>query len=410
MIGGLGKGNCEDSSGPTGSGGAGTFGGAATPATPHVRALYVHIPFCLAKCRYCDFYSRTMDPGSAGEYPTAAIKELFLRGACLDRPVASAFVGGGTPTVLGADLLDRLLAAIVPLAGEDTEFSVEANPGTLDGLVVEVLAARGVNRVNLGVQSFDDSELRMLGRIHDAAVARAAVAMLRQAGLANVGIDLIYGIPGQTMASWRRSISEAVGLGIEHLSCYALSFEEHTPLWEDLRSGRVAQMDETLQRDCYYAAIEAAAAAGLRHYEISNFARPGRECRHNVSYWRNEPYLGIGPGAASYVAGERRTNSPDLRAYADSLAAGKPPPATSERLIGRALMAETLMLGLRMIDGVSRAEFAQRFGPDPVDAFPRAFDRYARHGAVVITPDAVHIAREALFVADTILADILAEA
>lgn len=414
-------------------------------------ALYVHVPFCRAKCRYCDFYSLVAAPGLAGKFIIAASAELAARMGELVQPASTVFFGGGTPTVLGAAMLGRLLAIVRPFIDDSTEFSVEANPGTVDSAIADTLTAAGVNRVNLGVQSFIASELATLGRIHSAAEAIGAVATMRRAGAANLGLDLIYGVPGQTLQTWKTSVRQALELSPDHLSCYALSFEHGTPLWQDLQDGRASEMDDSLQKDCYFAAIELAAAAGLEHYEISNFAKKqfqiancklqieqqrhdqqapprqcgdtptdgyiqplahagGFRCRHNLTYWHNEPYLGIGPGAASFVGGVRRTNLPDLDAYISAASTGCLPPANQEHLTGRPAMAETLMLGLRLIEGVSRATFLARFGQDPVDAFPRTFSRYQALSAVEVTTERIRLSQSALFVADTILADLIAEA
>lgn len=373
-------------------------------------ALYLHVPFCLAKCRYCDFYSVPLRPAEAESYLLAAASELSLTAHELSDKCLTIFAGGGTPTAMGPDLLRRLLGMVQPWRSGQTEFSVEANPGALDEAVADVLLEAGVNRVNLGVQSLHDDELRLLGRIHDAAAAGAAVQLLQRRGFDNVGLDLIYAIPGQTLDAWMESVRAALGMGISHLSCYALSFEERTPLGEDLRAGRVAEADELLQQDMYYAAIDLAAGAGLEHYEISNFARPGRRCRHNLVYWRNQSYLGIGPGAASFVGGCRRTNVADLAAYTDAADHGRLPPAQQESITGRLSAAETLMLGLRLMEGVDRREFACRHGFDAVEGFPESFARHQQAGMVHVESSRIRLAREALFVADTVLADIVDEA
>ena len=373
-------------------------------------ALYVHVPFCRAKCRYCDFYSLPLDPAAANAYVDAVRRELAARGACLHLPLASVFVGGGTPSVLGENLLRELLADIRSLIDGMTEFSVEVNPGTVDEAVAAALVDCGTNRVNVGAQSFEAAELAVLGRIHTPGQTRAAVEVLRAAGIQNLGLDLIYGIPGQTPATWRSSLGQAMDLLPDHMSCYALSFEDDTPLKRDLVAGRVAEMEEPVQRDCYYVAVAAAVAGGLEHYEISNFARQGRRCRHNLTYWHNEAYLGVGPGATSYLDGWRTTTVSDLGAYTEELARGGPPASAGEHLTGRREMAETLMLGLRLTQGVDRAAFAGRFGLDPVVAFPRATARYAELGALLVEPSRIRISPDALFVADTVLADIVAEA
>ncbi|MHC4981934.1 MAG: radical SAM family heme chaperone HemW [Planctomycetota bacterium] len=379
-------------------------------SAPSGGALYIHVPFCVRKCRYCNFYSIPVSEGPAESYLKAAEAELRAWADSLVLPLRSVFVGGGTPTALGSELLRALLSLVSELIDAATEFTVEANPGMLDGRIGHALAAQGVNRVKLGVQSFNAKELKVLGRLHSPGQVAQAAALLRKVGITNLGMDLIYGIPGQTAASWSFSLRQALQLAPAHLSCYALSFEPGTPLQADLRAGRVAEMSDSRQKACYQAAMEAAAAAGMEHYEISNFARPALRCLHNLTYWRNEPYLGIGPAAASYVAGVRRKNLPDLEEYTTALLNGHLPPATTEELTGRAGMAETLMLGLRLIEGIDRNDFRRRFGEDPVEAFPRSIGRYAEIGALIVSTSRVRLAKEHLFVADAILADIIGEA
>ncbi len=379
------------------------------PASDACRALYVHVPFCPAKCRYCDFYSLPAAEHAARGYVDAALTELRRRRGDLTVPLESVFVGGGTPTALPPGQLARLLEALAPLIDASTEVSVEANPGTVDRTVAALLADRGVTRVNIGVQSFDASELALLGRVHDADGAGRAVADLRAVGITNLGMDLIYGIPGQTLSTWRSSVAAATALAPEHLSCYALSFEAGTPLARDLAAGRLAAMDEAEQEACYRHAIAAAGSAGLEHYEIANFARPGRRCRHNLTYWRNRPYVGLGPAAASYVGGVRRTTIADLWAWQEALARGAEPPGTSERLTGRAAMAETVMLALRLGEGVNRRAFARRYGLDVLDAFAGSLAGHVEAGRVEIDPARVRLASAWLFLADSVLADVVTD-
>jgi len=379
-------------------------------SSPGARALYIHVPLCRAKCRYCDFYSLPAHEDRLDPYLRAATTELAARQGNLVRPLTSAYVGGGTPTVLGPDALARLLEAVAPYLDAHTEFSVEANPDSVTPTIARVLADAGVNRVTLGVQSFQPELLAFLGRIHTAAQAARAVAILREAGIANIGIDLIYGIPGQRPGGWESTLDRALALGASHLSCYALSFEPGTELHDDLRDGKVAPMDEQAQRDLYDQAVDAAAREGMEHYEISNFALPGHRSRHNLTYWLNEPYLGIGPAAASYVGGARTTASADLDTYLAAPADYDKRCASREHLTGRAEMAETVMLALRLTQGLDRKAFVARFGRDAVDVFAQPIARYVRQGALIATDAHIRLARSAYFVSDTILADIIADA
>lgn len=381
----------------------------SVPRAGQAAALYVHVPFCRRKCSYCDFYSLPMGAGQGGGYLEALACELRRYEGTLVRPCGSIFVGGGTPTVLPTNVLARLLALLKPFAGPGTEFTVEANPGTVAPATAQTLAAGGVNRVSLGVQSFVPEELAVLGRIHSPAQAARAVALLRAAGISNLSVDLIYGTPGQTLESWGRSLERALGLGAEHLSCYCLTLERSTPLWRRCRAGQVCEMDEDLQRDCYEAAIARAARAGLRQYELSNFARPHRRCEHNLTYWRNESYVGVGPGAAGYVGGRRWVNRADLEAWSRAVLAGGRAPARGERLAGRALMAETLMLALRLTAGLDRRRFRALFGLDVAEAFPRSLARHGAIGSLVVSPRRVRLARECYFTSNAVLADIVAE-
>ncbi len=372
--------------------------------------MYVHVPFCLSKCRYCDFYSVPMDRGLAGRYVRAVSAELESYLGCLVRPLASIFVGGGTPSALGLEGLAGLLGPLTELAGPGTEFSVEANPADISAELADTLARAGVNRVSLGAQSYQPSELALLGRRHGSGQIDAALAVLRLAGIDNLGLDLIYGLPGQSLTSWQESLSAALATGIDHLSCYGLSIEAGTPLARSIQTGELTEMDEELQRQCYYAARDAADRAGMEHYEISNFAKPARRCLHNLTYWHNGAYLGIGPAAASFLGATRRTNCADLDNYLRAINAGQPAPSTSETLMSRKSMAETLMLGLRLIDGVDRRSFAARFGLDPLDAFGQSISRYRDIGALTVSDSHIALSPDYLFTSDTILADILAEA
>ena len=286
-------------------------------------ALYLHIPFCRARCSYCDFNTYTTIGDLQGEYVDALAREVRLVGesgrAVGGHPVSvhTIFFGGGTPSLLTPEQTATLLSAardsfaIAP----DAEITMEANPGTVDEAWLAAVRALGVNRLSFGVQSALPDELALLGREHDFAAAVAALAAARAAGFDNLNLDLIYGLPGQSVADWQRTLAAALPLDVEHISLYCLTIEPGTPMQRWLHNGTIMAPDPDTAADQYEAACHALAAAGYGHYEISNWARPGRECRHNVVYWRNEPYLGLGAGAHGMAAGYRYQVVRQPRAY-----------------------------------------------------------------------------------------------
>ena len=276
--------------------------------------LYLHVPFCLRKCPYCDFASEPLDQAgglpAARRYLDALAIELDLRAASGEFSGAEAetiYLGGGTPTVLPAEWLADILARLrmrFALA-EDPEITVEANPGTVDEEQIAALLAAGANRLSLGVQSLSDDVLRTLGRVHSAAEAQAAIGAARAAGCADLNLDLIYGVPNQSLQDWRETLQRALDADAEHISTYALSVEPGTPLAADIDAGRLPSPDDDLSADMYAAAADLLPASGYEHYEISNFARPNRACRHNRRYWANAEYLGLGVSAHSHRGGLR---------------------------------------------------------------------------------------------------------
>jgi oxygen-independent coproporphyrinogen-3 oxidase len=325
------------------------------------RAAYVHVPFCAHHCGYCDFAIAVGRDDRIDAYVDAGAAELSGLGR--PRPVQTIFIGGGTPTHLPAPALARLLTAIrrwLPLE-QGGEFSVEANPESLDDDRVAVLAEYGVTRVSLGAQSFEPAILRVLDRRHDPdAVARAIERVRGQFAL--VSLDLIFAVPGQTEAQWRRDLARVVELGADHVSTYGLTYEKGTPLWKDRRRGRVVPLGEEAELALYAAAIDTLEAAGFEHYEISNFARPGRRCRHNQVYWANEAYFGFGMGAARYLLGRRELNTRDLSAYLRRVAAGRPAAFQSEELPPPERARETMAVQLRRSEGIDRGRFREQTG------------------------------------------------
>ncbi len=337
--------------------------GACLPAGRHrARGLYVHVPFCFHKCHYCDFYSFVDREGRSGDYLAQLARDVDWTLARVEGEIDTVFVGGGTPTLLTADELREFTAQIrrFPLSA-GFEWTVEANPETIDLEKARVLAASGVNRVSIGAQSFDPRHLKTLERWHDPANVARAAGFLREAGIANFNIDLIFGIPGQTLAEWREDLARALAIGPEHLSCYGLTYEQNTAMTKRLERGEFEPCDDALEAEMYEATVDTLAAAGFARYEVSNYARAGRECRHNLVYWRNEPWWAIGPSASGFVAGHRYKVVPrlgDWLARASGDDAGQP--VVDHEAPDEARHAsEALMIGLRLAEGIG-AELERR--------------------------------------------------
>ncbi len=347
--------------------------------------LYIHIPFCQRKCLYCDFPSVAGAEDMYAAYTAALCREIAGRGGLLSSAeVDTVYIGGGTPTVLPAGCLAevgrclRAHAAITP----DAEFTVEANPGTLDDAKLAALRDMGANRISLGVQAFDDAVLTAAGRVHTAAQAVEAVAAVRAAGFARVSVDLMYGLPGQTPDGFRAGLERAAALPVEHISVYGLKVEEGTPFARLAAAGRLALPDEEAEEAMYDATVAFLPARGFARYEISNYARPGAECRHNLKYWRYEPYLGVGAAAHSFLQGERAANTADVADYIARITAGESPVAGAERPGPAVAMAEYAFLALRTAAGVAYADFAARFGDDFTRIYGGVIGKLSRQGLV----------------------------
>lgn len=370
---------------------------------PGAIGLYIHVPFCLARCAYCDFNSYVGQEDLWDVYVGALAREMEAAGPGQAR---SVYVGGGTPTVLPVALLAEILGAAhrsFTLDG-DVEVSVEANPGTVDVSTLGQLHKLGVNRLSLGVQSLDEGELRLLGRIHSAGQAMDAFGAARRAGLENVNLDLIYGLPGQSMAAWQASLSRALELGPEHLSLYALSLEEGTPLASRVLRGELPFPDPDVAAEMYEWAAAACEAAGYEHYEISNWAREPRfRCRHNLATWRNEPYLGFGAGAHSWAGGKRWWNVARPADYVARVMAGGSPVDGVEELPPALEMAETTILGLRLLDeGLSLARFRERFGVGARQQYAAELDELSALGLVEVDAERLRLTRRAHLLANQV--------
>ena len=323
--------------------------------------LYLHIPFCLQICPYCSFYKDIAGPGKADPLVAAILREAELfGGACAPETV---FIGGGTPTALSVSQLDRLLTGLsrhLDLS-RVTEFTMEMNPATVTARKADLLRGHGVNRVSMGVQAWDPDLLKVLGRVHDGPQVRKSFAILRESGHDNLNLDLIYGVPGQTLGQWEDSLQQTMDLWPEHISAYCLTYEEDTEYFERLQRG---EFRENTEQDAAFfeRGIELLSGAGYAQYEISNYAKPGRECLHNLAYWEGADYLGLGPSAWSTVGDRRWQNAPDTAAYVRAMQAGIRPVSTEEILPAETREAEQIAFGLRMNTGIDPARLAGNHG------------------------------------------------
>ncbi|MBB6051488.1 radical SAM family heme chaperone HemW [Armatimonas rosea] len=326
-------------------------------------ALYLHIPFCSRKCGYCDFnaYSGYKD-GTKARYVEALCREIAAAGE--GSALQTIFFGGGTPTNLEAPALVQILSTVKShfTVASDAEISLEANPSDADLPYLETLRAAGFNRISFGVQTFNDSLLKLIDREHSGEAARQAIVHARAAGFENLSLDLMFGLPRQTVSDFERTLETALTLDIPHLSIYGLIVEEGTPFFARRERGKLPLPEESAEAAMFSRALEKTQAAGLARYEISNYARPGFACRHNRVYWRNEPYFGLGAGATGYLDGVRRVNIRRPSAYIDAALAGRELALETETLSAEETMGETMMLGLRLVEGVSLNDFAARFG------------------------------------------------
>lgn len=390
------------------------------PDYPDPRAAYLHVPFCRHKCHYCDFYSIVEAPVRHEQFVHRLLRELEAVRPFLRQPLETIFVGGGTPSLLGAGLWQDLLAALsasLPLR-EHLEFTVEANPETVDEELIDALTGGGVNRLSLGAQSFQVRHLRTLQRRHEPASVARSVRLARAGGITNISLDLIFAIPGQTLAEWEADLESALALEPTHLSCYGLTFEPGTPLTARRDAGLIEPVDEDLEASMYEAAIDRLAAAGFEHYEISNWARPGHRCRHNLIYWTNGQWWPLGPGAAGHVTGHvgghvaghsggwRWMNVPDLSAY---LSSGPLPPICDvEHLDADGRIGEELMLGLRLLDGVELSHLRRLLAAGTRGGQrAAAIETHIAAGLLERRDARLRLTRRGLLLADTVLRDLI---
>jgi oxygen-independent coproporphyrinogen-3 oxidase len=361
--------------------------------------VYVHLPFCPYLCPYCDFAKWPLRESAAERYLSALHVEIER-----EPPVAAAsiYLGGGTPNAYDRERLVDLIARLRDRFPGARELSIEVNPELVHDADLARYREAGITRLSIGVQSFDPEEIRTLGRKHRAEDVARVVAAARCARIASVSLDLMFAVPGQTAASWRRSLDAAIALEVDHISAYGLTVEDGTPFaaWRDREPN--AFCDDALEADFYAMAIDVLGAAGYQQYEISNFARPGHQCAHNLNYWANGEYVGLGVGAASYRGGVRSLHTRSLERYISAALAGAPIPAQAERLEGRKRAGEAMMLALRTTQGVGVSEFKKRYGTDVMEDYASVVNRFARTGLLERDGDTIRLTRRGRFFANDV--------
>ena len=375
--------------------------------------LYLHIPFCSRKCHYCSFFSFAPQPGDIAAL-VASLHQQIEQTARLpemqDLVFATFFVGGGTPSLLPVEVLAELLAHCrrsYRWSEDEVEISIEVNPGTIDGQGLAALRRAGFNRLSIGIQSLDDGELGRLGRIHNRAQALDCLHAARQAGFSNLSGDLMYGLPGQTTASWQQTLEDLLACAPQHLSLYELTVEEGTALCAAVAGNPALLPSEEAVLEMMTITQHLVDGGGWPRYEISNYARRGYQCRHNVNYWQNGSYLGLGPGAVSGLNGERRAAVADLHQYAQWVSRGQSVWEEVERLEPEAAFRETVVMGLRMIAGVSISELHQRFAIDLPSYYGAVFTRLVDEQLLIYSGDRIRLSSRGLALANRVMAELV---
>ena len=363
--------------------------------------LYVHIPFCRFKCPYCDFYSEPF-PSKIPDF-LQALRIEMERVQFPDKRFDTVYIGGGTPTLLAPRDLETILEDARTHFGiePESEVSIEANPGDFDFSCARSLRKMGINRISLGVQSFDPQILRFLGRRHSPQAALSAIEDCRRAGFDRIGIDLMYGVPDQTLASWVKTLSETLALEPEHISCYQLTLADGTPLAKDYRQGRFSLPDEDSQEAFFIQTAEFLESNGYIHYEVSNFARTEKSfCRHNLKYWDHSSYLGLGPSAHSFCSDRRWWNERSLERYISLLGTGSMPVAGTEVLTREQLALEEFFLGIRTRRGIPLDSFSKKFGRDLLAEKKNLLEKLQEEGLLIIRQGRLYPTRRGFSVAD----------
>lgn len=372
--------------------------------------LYIHIPFCKRKCLYCDFPSFAGKEAMQERYTASLMAEIDSRAReCDGREFCSVFFGGGTPTALPMPLLERLAERVFASfhIAEDAEITTEANPGTLSRETARALRGMGFNRLSIGVQAWQDRLLKRLGRIHTIEEFLENYHIVREEGFRNVNLDLMFALPGQTLAEWRETLKQATALEPEHISAYSLILEEGTPFYREWEEGRLTTVSEELDREMYHFAVDFLREKGYAQYEISNFAKSGRQSRHNRIYWQAEEYLGLGLGAHSFWNGERFHNPYGLEEYIHAKGIPERLDQDRELISEQDALAEFMFLGLRLTEGVAFAAFRERFGREMKEVYGSQIDKLTQQGLLEEDKTGIRLTRRGIDVSNAVFREFL---
>ena len=373
-------------------------------------SLYIHVPFCKAKCYYCDFNSFAGMSGRIAPYFKALLGEIELYGERLKGyGIKTIFIGGGTPSFVDAEYISAVAESCRKHFNllEDAEITIEANPGTLSFEKLAAYRSMGINRLSMGLQACQDDILKSIGRIHKYQEFVENFQQARRAGFSNINVDLIFGLPNQTLEDWKETLEKVAGLEPEHISCYSLSIEEDTVFGDRLKAGELKPADDELDRSMYHMAKDMLTSYGYGHYEISNFAKAGFECLHNLTYWKAEEYAGLGAGAHSYLDSVRFNNVYSVENYIDCITRGTLPVEDEHPLDAEEKMSEFMMLGFRLIGGISLTEFMQRFGSDVYALFGNKIKMLENKGLIEVIGDCIKLTDSGLDLANQVFMEFI---
>lgn len=374
--------------------------------------IYVHIPFCLRKCNYCDFFSVSgFSKGILEQYVDALICEIEKSQLEKEYNFSTVYIGGGTPSLLEGKHVERILKALYKKfrLKSDVEITMEANPATLNKGRISHFYDAGINRFSLGVQSFADEELKILGRMHDERDILKTIEFFHELNIENFNIDLIYGIPGQTREKWENNLKKAVDSAPLHISMYLLQLDDSVPMAKLVEKGHLKMLTDEDECNFYYLGLEYLENEGFKQYEISNFSRPGFTCRHNLIYWQAKEYIGIGAGAVSYIDQKRFLNIPGVEKYIKNLSAGFLPPREELEFMDtpEKVAADAVILGLRLCQGINLKEFARRFGIDIKQRYKNIINKYVNADLLKLEDGYIYLTKKGYFLANEVLKEFM---